>query len=189
MRSSAKAVSWNTELNDGPCVLEELSRCEGKTHKVTVISRVKSSENWCRRPDYKFIPRWRDINTWGSHFCDVWTEKTFRQGCVVMKREHTQSAPINQLSISIIFSHLCLCSCITLLSSLASELLISLFVKMTLAGSISFVPLSLKSLSQLSPLTAHLAEVRWYHSDCCDSSTLAYSWREESHFTGVLKYP
>lgn len=41
-------------------------------------------------------------------------------------------------------THICQYSCITLLLSLASELLISLFVKMTLAGSISFVPLFLR---------------------------------------------
>lgn len=57
---------------------------------------------------------------------------------------HTQSAPISRLNISLIFSHICQYSCITLLSSLASELLISLFVKMTLAGSIRSVPLSLR---------------------------------------------
>lgn len=55
-----------------------------------------------------------------------------------MKQEHTQSAAISQLNISFI------CGCITLLLSLASELLISLFVKMTLAGSISLISLSLR---------------------------------------------
>lgn len=69
---------------------------------------------------------------------------------------------------------LCQRSCVTLLLSLASELLISLFVKTTVAGSISSVahPSEWKSVI---PLAAHLAEVRGYHSDCCDSSTLAYS--------------
>lgn len=41
------ALSWNTESNDGACVLEEPSRCRGgnarrSQHKVKVISKLKS---------------------------------------------------------------------------------------------------------------------------------------------------
>lgn len=42
------ALSWNTESNDGACVLEERSRCgvggmpDAEQHKVKVISELKS---------------------------------------------------------------------------------------------------------------------------------------------------
>lgn len=55
------------------------------------------------------------------------------------RRTHTK-----KLSAGYVFLHLCQYSCITFLVSLASDLLISLFVKMTVAGGISLVPLFLR---------------------------------------------
>lgn len=84
--------------------------------------------------------------------------------------------------IFLIFSHSHHYSCPTLLLSLAFELLISPFVKMTLAGSICSVLLSLRMEVCYPPPTQLIwQQSGGYHSDCCDSSTLAYSWRVSFH--------
>lgn len=109
---------------------------------------------------------------------------TFRQSCTVMEREHTHKQHLSANSTFPSCFH-----CITLVLSLACELLIRLYVKMTLARSISSVALSLRMEVSYGCSQLIWQGVRGYHSGCCDSSTLAYSWRVESHFTGVLKYP
>lgn len=82
--------------------------------------------------------------------------------------------------IFLIFSHIHHYSWITLLLSSAFELLISLFVKMTLAAAYAPFPIP-QNGSQLSPTQLIWQQGGGYHSDCCDSSTLAYSWRVSFH--------
>lgn len=150
------ALSWNTESNDGACVLEERSRCGvgGDARRGTAQSQ---SHFWVEILSKQMLTGRLQVHSKVRRHKHLkkpsfWQLDT-RQGCVAMKQGARLSAPLEKPNISPILPYSSLWL-ITLLLSFAFELLISLFVKMTLAGSMCSVPLSLSMEVSYPPLSS-----------------------------------
>lgn len=150
------ALSWNTESNDGACVLEELSRCGGVECQTRDSTKSKSFLSWnLKQTD---VDRQTTSSFQGEETQTLKEAIFLTAGHSKRLRSQWNREPDSQRLLGnlvfLLFSHIHHYGCITLLLSLAFELLISLFFKMTLAGSMCSVPLSLRMEVSYPPLSS-----------------------------------